>query len=116
LLILLTAASRQLVIAVLLMVLILWLIFRQIRFSSANRKYRCKISGGRPGSLSIELEGGLVRAETDVGLGVDMIIFQSSLSWEDGRALNAAEVEEFFQRLNLWSASSGMTFELANDT
>ena len=55
-------------------------------------------------------------AETDVGSGVDMIIFQSSLSWEDGRELNAAEVKEFFQKLKLWSASSGMTFELANDT
>ena len=106
----------QLVIAILLAVLILWLIFRQIRISSANRKYRCKIAGGRPGSLSIELEGRLVSAETDVGLGVDMIIFQSSLSWEDGRQLNAVEAEEFLQRMKLWSASSGMTFELANDT
>jgi len=109
-------SKGQLVFAVLLVVLILWLIIRQIRISSANRKYRCINSGGRPGSLSIELEGGLVSAETDVGLGVDMIIFQSSLSWEDGRELSEGEVEEFFQRMKLWSASSGMTFELANDT
>jgi hypothetical protein len=108
--------SFQLVFAVLLVVVILWLINRQIRISSANRKFRCIISGGRPGSISIELEGGLVSAETDVGLGVDMIIFQSSLSWEDGRNLSEAELEVFSQRMKLWSASSGVTFELAKDT
>jgi hypothetical protein len=41
---------------------------------------------------------------------------KSSLSWEDGRELSEAEVEKFFQRMKLWSVSSGLTFELANDT
>ena len=106
----------ELVVTLILATLVVWFIYRGVRISSANRKYQCSISGGRPGSLSVVLDDAKVSGETDVGTSVDVIIYQSSLRWQNGTMLDSEEIERVARRLESWSEASGISYVLADDT
>ena len=93
-----------------------WIFYRIFKKNKVDNKFKCKVSGGRSGEITIGLDGKNAKCEIEVGYGADFIIYESSLAWSDGSDLNPTEKESLEKTLSKWSSARGSSIEIANDT
>ncbi len=109
-----SAISPKLIIATLFVILFLWASYKILRKRLADIQYGAMVSGGRSGTIRFRLSEGLARANYEVGLK-GLIIYKSSLSWDNGSNFSQQEYLQAISTLNSWSHARGSLFEIADD-
>ena len=104
------------ILKIILVVVIVWLGYRSIRRTKADRKYDGQVSGGRSGNISLEVNGKRAIAEYEVGFDVDFIVYKSSLAWDNGSPFGSQDFSDFRSAMISWCQSRGSSFVIANDT
>jgi len=90
--------------------------FRVYKKSKVDKKFNCKVSGGRGGVITIAIDGRYAKCEYEVGSKVDFIIYESSLKWWDGKELEPEEKDKLKSALMNWSSARRSSIEFGKDT
>jgi ribosomal protein L27 len=94
---------------------IVWYAFRQTRHHRIDSRYGCKVSGGRAGEIRIRFQGRDAVAQYEVGAGVDLLVYASSLAWAGGERIAPEQRTQLIALLSEWSKKRGTSLDIAAD-
>ena len=69
----------------------LWLLGRLAFRLAVDRRFGAAVTGGRSGSITLKMGERSGRAEYEVGLKVDKMVYCSSVTWTDGSKMTDQE-------------------------